>query len=81
MGLMAVVSWGRIPLFIEIIYFLPLSWVGEPLFRYSSDIRAYIATNNGRIFGVFVYSLIYWVLCLFISKYQSIKKGGVNVSS
>ena len=66
--LMQAVTWGLIPLFAEIIYFLPLSWIGEPLFTYSSDIGAYITSNTGRIFGVLVYSGIYWLLFLVFFK-------------
>ena len=65
---MQFVSWGLIPLFVEIIYFLPLSWLGEPLFIFSSDIGAYIATNAGRVFGILVYSVIYWLLFLVFAK-------------
>jgi hypothetical protein len=66
--LMQIVEWGLIPLFAEIVYFIPISWIGEPFFKYSSDIGGYITTNNGRIFGVFIYSIIYWVFIFIIKR-------------
>jgi len=66
--LIQIVEWGLIPLFVEIIYFLPISWLGEPFFIYTSDIGSYIATSKGRIFGIIVYSIIYWSLYIVISK-------------
>ena len=62
------VAWGLIPLALETLYFLPISWIGEPLFTYTSDIGGYLTSHFGRLFGVIVYSVIYWSIVLFFKK-------------
>ena len=58
-------------LFIENIYYLPISWFDEPFFIYINDIGAYRATSIGRIFGVVVYSIIYWLIYFMIIKFKN----------
>ena len=58
--LIIVTDWGLIPLFVESVYFLPISWIGVPYFQFIPDIGAHIATEAGRSLGIVVYSAIFW---------------------
>ncbi|WP_394148606.1 hypothetical protein [Shewanella atlantica] len=64
------VEWGLIPLAVEIVFFLPISWVGEPFFTYTSDIGGSLPSAMGRFVGVISYSIFYWGLYQLFSKYR-----------
>jgi hypothetical protein len=53
------VSWGLIPLAIETLYFFPISWVGEPLFR-SVESGIIVPSHFGRLVGVGTYLVLLW---------------------
>jgi hypothetical protein len=57
-------------LFIENIYYLPISWIDKPFFIFIKDIGGYTTTNLGRLVGVVVYSIIYWILYFIIMKFK-----------
>jgi len=61
-GLLYKATWGLVLLVIEIYYFYPISWLGEPFFVYSPDLLAYVARWPGFILGISVYSIIFWVI-------------------
>ena len=42
-------------------YYLPLSCLGEPWFRYSGDIGCFYPTEYGLMLTPVIYSTIYWM--------------------
>ena len=64
--LSATVDWGLIPLAIETLYFYPVSWVGEPLFK-PLESGLVSPSHLGRFVGVVLYSIVYWGCFLVIS--------------
>lgn len=73
--LSAAVDWGLIPLFIETLYFFPVSWVGEPLFR-SVEAGIVVPSHLGRFLGVVLYSIMYWVFFLVLQNRRG--RGGAS---
>jgi len=54
------------------IYYLPLSWLGEPFFKPSTDVSFWV-TKSGRILTIAVYSISWLLLVNILEKLKKLK--------
>ncbi len=66
---------GMIYLLVENIVYFPLLWLGEPFFKYTTDIGGYLPNTIGRVLVSTVYGSIF-IACKIIGRY--IEKVKVN---
>jgi hypothetical protein len=56
-------------------YYAPLWWMGEPFFRFSSDIGWWLPAVPGMLAAALIYSLVYWAAA---ATWLAVRRRGAN---
>jgi hypothetical protein len=56
-------------------YYVPLWWMGEPYFRFSSDIGWWLPAVPGMLAAAVIYSLVYWAA---VATWLAVRGRGAN---